>query len=213
MSSDNRAFYDRIAHAYDLLSDSSERAAREKGEALLAVQPGQRILELGFGTGNTLIELARKVGASGEVVGIDISEGMREVARGKLEKEGLMDRVMLTLGDARELPFEDDQFDGAFLSFTLELFSEDDMAKVLKEIRRVLKPGAELAVVSMAKVASGEHESLLERGYQWMHQHFPHIVDCRPIDVKKTLEASGFQVEKEERLEMWTMPVVAAVGR
>ncbi len=210
-SIDNRAFYDRISSAYDLLSDSSERAARERGEALLKVQPGERVLELGFGTGNTLTELAAQVGARGKVVGIDISEGMRAVAQKKIDRAKLGDRVELVVGDARALPFQAGEFNAAFLSFTLELFSEEDMEKVLGEIRRVLGDKGRLAVVSMALV-TGEKESLLERTYQWMHHHFPHIVDCRPIDVRKTLEASGFDVDREERMEMWTMPVVAMLA-
>ena len=80
---DNHAFYDRISHAYDAISDASEHRARECGEASLQIQPGWRILEIGAGTGNSLANLAAAVGPQGDVVGLDISSGMIQVAARK----------------------------------------------------------------------------------------------------------------------------------
>lgn len=76
----NQSFYDRISHAYDLISDAGEHRARETGEQALDVQAGERVLEIGYGTGNTMIHLAEAVGGSGTVAGIDVSTGMQEVA-------------------------------------------------------------------------------------------------------------------------------------
>ncbi len=208
----NRAFYDRISRAYDLIADAGEHEAREAGEAALGVEPGQRVLEIGVGTGASLLHLAAATFPGGRVDGLDISPGMLAVAREKLRRHGLEERVELCEGDARDLPYEDGRFDAAFLSFTLELFSDEDVAAVLAEIRRTLKPGGKLGVVSMALVAEGEPESVLERGYQWMHRHFPHIVDCRPIDVSRTLESAGFKIVQQQCLDMWTMPVAVVVG-
>lgn len=210
---DNRAFYDRISSAYDLLSDASERAARLRGLQLLNAQPGERVLEIGFGTGNELVDLAGKVGGTGKVVGVDISSGMKSVAAHKLAKAGLTDAVELLLADARTLPFPDDSFDAAYSSFTLELFSEEDIPVVLSEIKRVLKSGGRLGVVSMATVNTGEHASALEKAYIWMHRHFPHIVDCRPISVAAVLQSAGFNVTASESLDIWTLPVTAAVAK
>ncbi|MEO1995909.1 MAG: 2-heptaprenyl-1,4-naphthoquinone methyltransferase, partial [Planctomycetaceae bacterium] len=67
----NRAFYDRISSVYDALSDSNEHAARETGQNALLLQDGERVLEIGFGTGNSVMDLARAVGADGRVSGID----------------------------------------------------------------------------------------------------------------------------------------------
>src|SRR5882672_6331602 len=82
----NRAFYDRIAGAYDLLSDASEREARLTGIEALDLKPGEQGLELGCGTGNDLSALASRVGPTGRVFGIDISPRMLGVAREKLAK-------------------------------------------------------------------------------------------------------------------------------
>ncbi len=208
----NRGFYDRISRTYDLIADAGEHAARQTGEKLLAAQSGERVLEIGFGTGNSVISLATAVGPAGQVCGIDVSEGMREVAQRKLDAAELHDRVNLEIGDARQLPHPDASFDAALMSFTLELFTLEDIPVVLAEIKRVLRHGGRVGVVSMATVPDGEHDSLLERTYVWMHRHFPHIVDCQPIDVKQCLLDAGFQISSTHDIMIWTMPVVAAVG-
>ena len=57
--SETKAFYDKIAKVYDLLAEHSERPLREAGLRLLAAAPGEQLLEIGFGTGHILVELAR----------------------------------------------------------------------------------------------------------------------------------------------------------
>jgi demethylmenaquinone methyltransferase/2-methoxy-6-polyprenyl-1,4-benzoquinol methylase len=210
---DNRAFYNRIASAYDWLADSNEKAARERGLSLLGPQPGEKVLELGFGTGNEVLALAEKVGKAGLVAGIDISQRMLEVTQGKLAASPPEARLDLRVGDARSLPWPDGSFDAAYTSFTLELFPEADLPVVLAEVKRVLRPGGRLAVVSMATVPQGQKPSLLEDIYVWMHRHFPHIVDCRPIDPPALLRAAGYSVEQTAEMVIWTMPVRAALGR
>ena len=51
-----------------------------------------------------------------------------------------------------------------------------------------------------------------ERIYTWVHRHFPHIVDCRPIDVEQRLAEAGFTSQRIERLEIWGLPVVACLA-
>lgn len=207
-----RAFYDRISGVYDHLSDASEHAARERGLKMLAVREGERVLEIGYGTGHTLEELARTVGTGGAVAGIDISTGMRDVARKRLAAADLEGRVDLRVGEVPPLPWDDAAFDAVTLSFTLELFEDDTMPRVLDEIRRVLAPGGRIGVVSMAEPDDPRHESLLTHAYKWMHRNFPHIVDCRPIDAVTRLRDAGFDVREHVEMSMWTLPVVCAVG-
>lgn len=209
----NRKFYDRISKAYDFIADSGEHKARQAGETVLNVQPGESVLEVGFGTGNGILELAESVGGTGTIRGIDVSQGMYDVATKKIAERKPAANIELTLGDARQLPYADGTFDAAFMSFTLELFDDEEIPIVLKELRRVLKPGARLGNVSMSVVDHDERESILEKFYKWMHHHFPHIVDCRPIDVPALLRAAGFEIVSDERQEIWTMPVAIVVGR
>jgi ubiquinone/menaquinone biosynthesis C-methylase UbiE len=208
----NRAFYDRISRSYDMIADAGEQKARETGEALLAAQPGETILEIGYGTGHSSVALANAVAPDGRVLGIDVSPGMRKVAQARVEKNNLQAFVDLALGDARNLPYPDSSIDGVFMSFILELFAPEEIPVVLAEIRRVLRAGGRFANVSMAKVPEGERESLLERTYVWMHRHFPHIVDCRPIDAEHFLAASGFYTLEEKAMTIWTMPVLAILA-
>lgn len=208
----NRAFYDRISEGYDFLANANERAARLVGVRALQLQAGERVLELGCGTGNELLDLAELVGSRGQVSGIDISAGMLAVAQRKLAKQPPAAPVEVRVGDARQLPYADGGFDAVYSSFTLELFPEDDLPVVLAEARRVLRPGGRLSVVSMAQVKAGQHASVLERTYIWLHRHFPHIVDCRPIDAAGLVAGAGFQIVRRTDLEIWTMPVAAVVG-
>lgn len=209
----NQSFYDRIANAYDLIADSNERAARQAGVQALALKTGETVLELGFGTGNEVLDLAALVGPSGKVAGIDISPGMLAVAQRKLAEAAPKTPIDLRVGDARSLPFGNAEFDATYTSFTLELFPAEDIPVVLAEVRRVLKPGGRIGVVSMATVRPGHHTSVLERTYVWMHRHFPHLVDCRPIDTEAVVSAAGFQIANVKDLEIWTMPVRVVVGR
>jgi ubiquinone/menaquinone biosynthesis C-methylase UbiE len=208
----NRAFYDRISKAYDLLADANERAARQAGVQALDLKPGEQVLEVGFGTGNEILDLAERVGSTGRVCGIDISPGMLAVAQSKLDQARPAATVELRLADARQLPYDDGSFDAAYSSFTLELFPDEDIPVALGEIRRVLRPGGRLGVVAMSKVKPGQHASMLEHIYIWMHRHFPHIVDCHPIDVAGVVSAAGFRVAKQSDLEIWSLPVAVVVG-
>ena len=210
--STNKHFYDRISAFYDSIANANEHTARELGESLLTLQSGESVLEIGFGTGNSILNLAAKVGQQGRVCGVDVSEGMRSVAQAKIDKAGAADSVELKVGDAIKLDWPDAAFDAVFMSFTLELFEEVDIAPVLQECKRVLKPDGRLGVVGMATVKPGEHESALEKTYVWMHRHFPHIVDCRPLDFNSVVQNAGFTVKQEKRIEIWTMPVAAIVA-
>jgi ubiquinone/menaquinone biosynthesis C-methylase UbiE len=208
----NRAFYDRISEAYDWIADANERAARLAGVEALTLKPGERVLEIGFGTGNEILDLAKLVGPAGKVCGIDISPGMHAVAQRKVTNAALDTPIDLRVADARALPFGDGTFDAAYSSFTLELFPEEDLPVVLSEVRRVLRAGGRIAAVSMANVKPGDKPSLLERTYVWMHRHFPHIVDCRPIDLADVLTKAGFRVVKQIDREIWTMPVAVVLA-
>lgn len=204
----SRSYYNKIAKVYDLMSEKAERPMREKGLALLAPQPGEKVLEIGFGTGHVLVEIAEAVGPTGKVYGLDISDMMVAVAKDLLEREGLADRAELTRGDAEKLPFEDNFFDAMFMSFTLELFDTPELPKVLAEFKRVLKPGGRLGVVAVSR--EGKHGVMLNL-YEWTHKHFPNLMDCRPIYVRRAFEAAGFTIKEAQVESMW-VPVELVVG-
>ncbi|MBS0207057.1 MAG: methyltransferase domain-containing protein [Planctomycetes bacterium] len=195
-----KSFYNKIAKVYDLLSEESEKPMREAGLAMLAPQPGERILEIGFGTGHCLAEIARAVGPGGSVLGVDISDQMLAHAQSLLQREGLADRVELRCGDAGQLPFESNSVDGIFFSFTLELFDTPELPLVLAECRRVLRPQGRIVVVAVSKEG---HQGVIVHLFEWMHQHVPNLMDCRPIYVRRALEAAGFSIQAADVKSMW----------
>lgn len=205
---ETKAFYDKISHVYDLLAEHSEGPVRRAGLEKLDARPGEKVLEIGFGTGHSLVSLAQSVGKAGKVYGLDVSEGMLHVAQGNLHKAGLAERVELTCGDGLQLPYPPDSLDGIFMSFTLELFDTPEIPKVMAECKRVLKPGGRIVVVGVSK--EGEGGVILEL-FEWSHRHFPNLVDCRPIFVRQSLEAAGFRIESTERKMMW-VPVEVVLG-
>src|SRR5215211_2063476 len=147
-----RASYNRLSRWYDVIAGSTEKKYRDWGLAKLSARPGERILEIGFGTGHCLVALAKAVGSTGQVIGLDISDGMLAVAQQRLQTEKLSDRAILHLGDAANLNFiPSTSLDGIFMSFTLELFDTPEIPRVLQECYRVLKLGGRLVVVTMTK--------------------------------------------------------------
>ena len=203
-----RDSYDKMSKWYDTMA-KPEKKYVDLGLEKLDVQPGEQVLEIGFGTGDALINLAQSVGDSGKVYGIDISEGMLKVAESKLEKSGLLERVDLVLGDAFKLSFEDELFDAVFMSFTLELFDTPEIPALLAQCNRVLKNNGRIGVVAISE--RGE-DNIMTKLYKWAHMKFPSYVDCRPILTTQELEKAGFTIKKLEELTMWELPVDVVVA-
>ncbi|MCI0391399.1 MAG: methyltransferase domain-containing protein [Acidobacteria bacterium] len=197
---ETRAFYNKISKVYDMLADQSEEPVRQAGLEMLNAGAGEKVLEIGFGTGHCLVALAQAVGPTGKVYGIDLSDEMLKIAQENLEKEGLADRTELICGDAMELPYPSETMDAIFMSFTLELFDTPEIPRVLAECRRVLHPGGRIVVVGMSKEGEG---GVILQVFEWTHKHFPNFLDCRPIFVRQALEDAGFCIESVEKRTMW----------
>jgi len=140
-----RAMFDRIARVYDLMNSvmtaGMHHRWRERAVDLAAVGSGDRVLDVASGTGDLAVELARRVGPSGTVIGTDFSEGMLELARRKSEA------VTWEWANALELPYPDDGFDAATVGFGARNFSELDRG--LGEMTRVVRPGGRVVVLEI----------------------------------------------------------------
>lgn len=188
--------YSTLSRFYAILEGVFEKGVRRKGLKLLSARPGEVVLEVGFGTGYSLKEIANSVGQEGKVYGIDITPEMLKITKRRLKKAGLLDRAELYEGDARRMPFEDSKFDAVYMASTLELFDTPDIPKVLGEIKRVLKPDGRLCVASLSR--EGRESSLFIRFYEWLHKKVPKYANCRPIYVAELLEDARYEITKTD---------------
>jgi len=127
-----KAFYNKISHVYELLSERSEAPMRKAGMEVLKAKAGESVLEIGFGTGHSLVALAKALGPKGKLLGLDLSDKMLKLGKANPAKAGLFERARLRCGDAAQLPYADNSLDGIFISFTLELFDTPEIPKVLR---------------------------------------------------------------------------------
>lgn len=149
-------FFDAIAPRYDLLnrvlSMGIDRGWRRRTVRALGLRPGMRALDLATGTGDLAIAIAHAAERV-EVVGLDPSRGMLAIGREKVVAHGLADRVRLVEGDAEELPFEDASFDAITIAFGIR--NVPDRARALREMARVARPGAAIAILELGEPRSG----------------------------------------------------------
>ena len=140
-----RAMFDRIAGFYDVMNTVMTAGLHHRWRAraadLAGLSPGASALDVACGTGDLAIELSRRVGADGEVIGSDFAQEMLERARAKaptLEWEW---------GNALDLPYASNRFDAATVGFGARNFS--DLDRGLAEMARVVKPGGRVVVLEI----------------------------------------------------------------
>jgi SAM-dependent methyltransferase len=128
-------YRDRVAGALS----RHEARGRLAAVAALALERGDRIVDLGCGPGTLTFAVAETVGANGHVVGVDLADGMLRLARA-----GAPPNVSLARMDMERLGFQDARFDAAVCGHALQFCP--DLACALTEMRRVLRPGGRFAV-------------------------------------------------------------------
>lgn len=148
-----RETFNAIAGHYDLMN-SLMSLGMDKRWRRIAVQQvgakrGMAILDVCCGTGQLSRELGRTVGSEGSVIGLDFSQKMLDVARHAHDQSQHKGQIQFIQGDAMELPFRDDSFDGATVGWGLR--NLPDLRKGIREMVRVVKPGGKVVSLDMAK--------------------------------------------------------------
>lgn len=143
--------FNNISPKYDLLNRMMTMRIdiiwRKKAiRSLLPLKP-QLILDVATGTGDFAIE-SLSILKPKKIIGVDISEGMLNIAKEKIAKKGLEQLFEVQLGDSEKLQFEDNTFDAVTVAFGVRNF--ENLEKGLSEINRVLKPGGKAVILELS---------------------------------------------------------------
>jgi len=146
-----RGMFDRISGVYDLMNSAMTAGLhhrwRERAVDLARVGPGSDALDICCGTGDMALELRRRIGPDGRVVGSDFSEPMLELAREKAGEQGL--GVEFAWADALDLPYGDASYDAVTVGFGARNLA--DLDRGLAEMARVLRPGGRLVILEITR--------------------------------------------------------------
>ncbi|TFI54217.1 bifunctional demethylmenaquinone methyltransferase/2-methoxy-6-polyprenyl-1,4-benzoquinol methylase UbiE [Mastigocladus laminosus UU774] len=149
MSDEIRNIFDRIAPIYDQLNDwlslGQHRVWKEMAVKWSEVKAGDTCLDLCCGSGDLAFRLARHVGKTGQVYGVDFSSAQLEIAKQRSQSQYPIPSITWIEADVLNLPFEDNKFDAATMGYGLR--NVIDIQRSLKELHRVLKKGAKAAIL------------------------------------------------------------------
>lgn len=211
--------FSRVAPHYDqmnnLISLGTQNGWRKKFLRELKVVPGNFALDLCCGTGDITIALAKHVGPSGNVIGLDFNQEMLDLADQKVRKQNLQKEIQLRQGDAMHLPYPDQSFDIVTIGFGLR--NVPDANQVLKEIYRVLKTTGKVGILETSQPTN----PLVKLGWQTYFKLFPSfakILGAKVSDyqylsrttekfvsakhLKKMLEENGFENVQVKKLNL-----------
>ena len=148
--------FDKIAPKYDamnrFLSARTDIGWRKKAINLLKKDNPKHILDVATGTADMAIMTCKMLDPE-KIDGIDISVGMLDLGRKKIEKEQLTHKITLHTGDSETIKFADNTFDAVMVAFGVRNF--ENLEKGLMEMKRVLKPGGRLIVLEFSKPKQG----------------------------------------------------------
>ena len=165
-----RAMFDAIAPRYDLLNGLLSFNLHHRWRRIAAdraeLKPGERALDACTGTGDFALELARRVGPTGKVVGTDYSNGMLALGQKKITS---VPQLSLQWADTESLPFPDAAFDAVTVGFGIRNVA--DIEKGISEMARVTKPGGRVVILEFTQ----PHNALVRLGYGFYGRLMPLI--------------------------------------
>jgi ubiquinone/menaquinone biosynthesis C-methylase UbiE len=142
--------YDLVGWFHDIFSFRGQwRDLRQRTINLARIQPGDAVLDVGCGTGTLAIEVARRVGRAGRVVGVD--PGTEQIARARAKSARSNILIEFQAGVIEQLPFPDQTFDVVLSTLMMHHLLADLKYRGLAEIDRVLKPGGRLVIADFKR--------------------------------------------------------------
>jgi ubiquinone/menaquinone biosynthesis C-methylase UbiE len=198
--------YGRLSTNYDRWASLAESRARDRCLELAAVRDGESVLEVAVGTGEAFERILRS-NPRGRNEGIDLSEGMLQIARGKAERTGL-ENFSLRVGDAYSLDYPENTFDVLVNMYMFDLLPEEDFPLILAGFLRVLRPGGRLSLLSMTRgnpVFNFLWDSILRLNPAWLG-------GCRAVHLKPYVDAAGFVGTKAEFISQLGFPSEVVYG-
>ncbi len=200
-----RRVYNTLGTELDRSARCEERARRYALDAL-DLQPDQRVLQIGIGTGGAHLALARAVGSGGRIVGLDLSRTMLELTRRTSD-------TSLCEGDAVALPFAARSFDRLFCAYVLDLLPAADLPHALAEFARVLRPDGRVALVSLTEgttVASRLFVAAWNLRFRWNARL---LGGCRPLQLLPILDHGGLTMVHRRVIVQWGFPSEVVVAK
>ncbi len=159
--------FDSIAHSYDLLNHLLSMGIDKhwRRAAINSLKPfaPRKMLDVATGTGDFAIMSAKELRPD-SLLGVDLSEGMMNVAREKVKKEGLAQTISFQQEDCLQLSFPDDSFDALTVAYGIRNF--EDLDRGLREMRRVLKPSGRLVIIELTSPQRFPMKQLF-----WLYSH------------------------------------------
>jgi len=145
-----KQMFDNIAKNYDKLNNimslNMQLKVKKKAISNVPLKSNFKVLDICSGTGDIAIYIGRNIVKEGKVIGVDFSENMLAIAK---KKAAGIENIEFSIGDALDLPFENEEFDACFISFGLRNLT--DLEKGLSEIKRVTKKGGFIVNIDTGK--------------------------------------------------------------
>jgi demethylmenaquinone methyltransferase/2-methoxy-6-polyprenyl-1,4-benzoquinol methylase len=164
-----RAIFDRIAPVYDQMNEwlslGQHRIWKQMTVKWSHAKAGDTCLDLCCGSGDLALRLGQRVGHTGHVYGVDFSPAQLAIARQRAQRQCSSAPITWIEADVLNLPFADNQFDAATMGYGLR--NVTDITRSLKELHRVLKPGARAAILDFHRPSNTQ----LRTFQQWYLQN------------------------------------------